>query len=191
MRTIANVMTLSCLLGLGVLPTFGPELGSVSPAGIAPVQAAPQFASQAGVSLALPQPRTMAATSETLEQSVLRQINQYRADRKLPPLQLDARINAQALAHSQAMASRQVPFSHNGFDQRVKTIGQSIAYRSAAENVAYNMGYQDPATQAVQGWLKSPGHLKNIQGQFNLTGIAVARNSKGEYYFTQIFIRSR
>lgn len=191
MRTIANVITLSCLLGLGVLPKFGLELGRVTPTGIAPAQAASLPTPQTGLPSTRFQPRTVAATAETLEQSVLRQINQYRADRKLPPLQLDARISTQALTHSQAMANGQVPFSHNGFEQRIQTIGKSLPYRSAAENVAYNMGYQDPATQAVKGWLKSPGHLKNIQGQFNLTGIAVARNAKGEYYFTQIFIRSR
>lgn len=140
---------------------------------------------------AQPLSRQIAAAPTSLEQSVLRQINQYRASRKLAPLKLDARISAQAAVHNQAMAAGKVPFSHNGFDQRVKAIARSLPYSSAAENVAYNQGYADPATQAVQGWLKSPGHLKNIQGQFNLTGISVVRNAKGEYYFTQIFIRSR
>jgi uncharacterized protein YkwD len=140
---------------------------------------------------AQPPVRTVAAAPTNLEQAVLQQINQYRASRKLSPLKLDARISAQSLTHSQAMANGQVPFSHNGFDQRVQAIARAIPYSSAAENVAYNQGYSDPVTQAVQGWLKSPGHLKNIQGNFNLTGIGVVRNAKGEYYFTQIFIRSR
>ena len=181
MRAIANILTLSGLLGLGVVAT----------ARMVPAQAAPLASLPTGLGNAPTPPRVLAATAETLEQSVLRQINQYRADRKLSPLKLDARISTQSLAHSQAMANGQVPFGHDGFAQRIQAISQSIAYRSAAENVAYNMGYADPATQAVKGWLKSPGHLKNIQGSFDLTGIGVVRNSKGEYYFTQIFIRSR
>lgn len=126
-----------------------------------------------------------------LEQSIHQQINQYRRSRDLPPLTRDARINAQATAHSQAMASGKVSFSHDGFDQRVQAIRRNIPDRAAAENVAFNQGYPQPDVQAVEGWIKSPGHRVNIEGQYNLTGIGIARNSQGEYYFTQIFIRSR
>jgi uncharacterized protein YkwD len=134
---------------------------------------------------------SQAASSQAIVQAVHTQINQYRAKQGLPALKLDSRINQQATNHSQAMASGRVPFSHDGFQQRVQTIGSAIPYSSAAENVAYNQGYRDPATQAVQGWLKSPGHLKNIRGQFDFTGIGVVRNGKGEYYLTQIFIKKR
>ena len=126
-----------------------------------------------------------------LERSIHEQVNKYRQSQNLPPLALNAAISQQSRLHSQAMANGKVPFSHQGFEQRVNAIAKTINYRSAGENVAYNQGYKDPATQAFQGWLKSPGHLKNIRGNFNLTGIGVAQNSKGEYYFTQIFIRNR
>ena len=128
---------------------------------------------------------------KALEQSINAQVNQYRQSRNLPPLTLDSRISEQARAHSQAMANGSVPFSHEGFDQRVKAIARSITYRAAAENVAYNQGYSNPGEQAVQGWIKSPGHQKNMVGDYDLTGIGVAKNAKGEYYFTQIFIKRR
>lgn len=139
------------------------------------------------------QQRTAQAVSSvpSLEQAVFTQINEYRASRKLPPLTLDARISEQARAHSQAMAAGRTPFSHNGFQQRIKVIDRTIPYSRAAENVAYNQGYSDPVRQAVEGWLKSPGHRKNIEGAFDLTGIGIAQNVKGEYYFTQLFIRRR
>jgi uncharacterized protein YkwD len=89
------------------------------------------------------------------------------------------------------MASGQVPFSHQGFEERVRLSTKSIPFRSAAENVAYNQGFSDPGRQAVQGWIKSSGHRKNMEGNFNLTGIGVSKNARGEYYFTQIFIRRR
>ena len=86
------------------------------------------------------------------------------------------------------MANGAVPFGHDGFEQRVQALAKAIPYKAAAENVADNQGYNDPATQAVQGWLKSDGHRRNIEGQYNLTGIGIALNANGEYYFTQIFV---
>ena len=126
-----------------------------------------------------------------LEQEIHRQINQYRQSKNLPPLRLNPSISQQSKIHSQNMAQGKVSFSHDGFEQRVQAIGRTIAYKSAAENVAYNQGHSDPVTAAVQGWLKSPGHRRNIEGQFDLTGIGVVKNTIGEYYFTQIFIKQR
>ncbi len=131
------------------------------------------------------------ASFTTLERSIYEQINQYRQSRNLPPLTLDSRITEQARLHSQAMASGQVPFSHQGFEQRVGAISRVIPYRKASENVAYNQGYREPDREAVQGWLKSTGHRTNIEGQYDLTGIGIAKNVKEEYYFTQIFVRRR
>jgi len=129
------------------------------------------------------------STTQALEQAVHRQINQYRVSKGLSALTIADSLTQQARLHSQDMAAGKVPFSHQGFDRRVKEIAKSIPYRGAAENIAYNMGYGDPTTQAVEGWLKSPGHLKNIRGAYGLTGVGVSRNAKGEIYFTQIFIR--
>jgi uncharacterized protein YkwD len=122
-----------------------------------------------------------------LEQSVFNQINNYRTSQGLPTLTRNATIDNQARIHSQDMANGKVPFGHMGFSERVQAIG--ISYRAAGENVASNQGYSDPATIAVQGWLKSPGHLANIKGNYDQTGIGVAANSSGGIYFTQIFLR--
>ncbi|MEG4031403.1 MULTISPECIES: CAP domain-containing protein [unclassified Microcoleus] len=124
-----------------------------------------------------------------LEKAVNQQINQYRASKKLPPLSIDPRITQIARIHSENMAKGKVSFSHDGFEGRAKAI--TIPYQSVAENLAYNFGYNDPVRNAVEGWIKSDGHRKNMEGQFNVTGIGVAKNAKGEYYFTQLFVRSR
>lgn len=86
------------------------------------------------------------------------------------------------------MAQDVVKFSHQGFANRIKALEDDISSQ-AAENVAQNMGYNDPASQAVAGWIESEGHRQNIVGNYNLTGVGVAKNQQGEYYFTQIFIR--
>jgi uncharacterized protein YkwD len=124
-----------------------------------------------------------------LEKSVFEQINRYRVSRGLPKLTLNANITKQARIHSQNMANGKVPFSHQGFERRVTAI--PIIYNSAGENVAFNQGYSNPAAEAVTGWLKSPGHLENIKGKYNLTGIGVAANKQGEVYLTQIFLHTR
>ena len=127
-------------------------------------------------------------TISALELSVHDQVNQYRDSLGLASLDLNEDISKEARIHSQQMAQGNVPFSHDGFDQRIEAISSTLSYSSAAENVAYNQGYDDPVTVAVEGWINSPGHQKNMVGNFNLSGVGVAQNSTGEYYFTQIFV---
>ena len=147
-------------------------------------------------SLATPRESLIVESSQAIalseeEQVIYQQINQHRQSIGLSPLKLSPSIVEQARQHSQSMAKGRVPFSHQGFEQRIKAIGQEISYRRAAENIAVNQGYSDPATQAVQGWLASTSHRQNIEGQFNLTGVGVSQNRDGEYYFTQIFVLER
>ncbi|BAZ90630.1 SCP-like extracellular [Raphidiopsis curvata NIES-932] len=123
-----------------------------------------------------------------LEKLVFEEINQYRTTQGLSKLILNSNISEQARIHSQNMANGIVKFSHHGFAQRVKSI--HLQYSNAAENVAFNIGYNEPAKQAVIGWINSPGHLRNIRGRFELTGVGVAKNNKGEVYLTQIFINT-
>lgn len=125
-----------------------------------------------------------------LEQEVFVLINEYRRSQNLPSLVLDSRISQQARNHSQAMASGQVPFSDEGFDLRADIISREIPYQGICENVAYNLGFPNPARVAVNNWLRNPKHNTiDPAGQYDLTGIGVATNLKGEYYFTQIFVR--
>lgn len=116
------------------------------------------------------------------------QVNKHRQSLNLAPLKFNALISEQAKAHSMNVAQHQIEFSHDGFEARAKALKNKIPYRRVAENVAYNQGYQDPIDTAVAGWIKSDGHRKNIEGNYNLTGIGVAVNSNQEYYFTQIFV---
>jgi uncharacterized protein YkwD len=131
---------------------------------------------------------TPTAVMNSLELSTHNLVNKYRQSRNLPPLIVSPAISAQAKVHSLKMARSGV-MNHDGFDERVDSVSKTIIYRSAAENVAYNMGYGQPDLVAVQGWIESPGHQHNMLGRYDLTGIGVAKNARGEYFFTQIFIR--
>jgi uncharacterized protein YkwD len=135
-----------------------------------------------------PKPVNAASDVAAMEKSVHRQINQYRKEEGLPPLKFNSKISAIARKHSQRMADKKVAFGHNGSNSRYQKISKFISWRGVAENVAYNMGYDNPGKNAVEGWIKSPGHNRNMVGKYQVTGIGVAKNSKGEYYFTQLFV---
>jgi uncharacterized protein YkwD len=130
-----------------------------------------------------------ASDTQSLEQAAHDQVNRYRASQGLPALAWNEAIAAQARNHSNAMAQGQTAFGHGGFDGRVKATG--VSFSGAAENVAYSQGYNNPVDVAVDGWIKSPGHKSNMEGDYNTAGIGVARNAQGEIYFTQVFLRSR
>jgi uncharacterized protein YkwD len=145
------------------------------------------------VSVSQSTPVTLADTASlsTIEQNIYQQINQHRQSLNLPPLQLNQTLAQEARIHSERMAAKTIPFSHQGFEQRTQQISRTIPYQEVAENVSVNQNAKDPGATAVQSWLKSSQHRQSIEGDFDLTGIGVARNSQGEYYFTQIFIKQR
>jgi uncharacterized protein YkwD len=145
--------------------------------------------SQTRSTISQPQAISYQATNP-LEIAIYQQVNLYRQSLNLPPLVINPIISAQAKVHSEEMA-RTGTFGHDGFNLRVSSVAQTIAYRSAAENVASSRGYSHPNLVAVQGWIESPGHHRNMIGRYDLTGIGVAQSANGEYYFTQIFIRKR
>ena len=121
----------------------------------------------------------------TIEEEILSWINKYRESKSLPALQMNMVISEQAFRHSEEMAAKRVPFGHDGFQERVRRIIQKIGtLRASAENVAF--GKLSPE-EVVSLWIKSPGHRKNIEGNYTMTGIGVARASDGALYFTQIF----
>ncbi|MBM3204539.1 CAP domain-containing protein [Candidatus Uhrbacteria bacterium] len=126
---------------------------------------------------------------ESIERKAFDLINQHRTSNGLAVLTWSDTVANVSRDHSKNMADGKVPFGHDGFNDRVHTLRKHLSFSSAAENVAYNGGYDDPASTAVEGWLKSPGHLANIVGAYTQSGIGVATSTDGSYYFTQIFIQ--
>ncbi|PCJ62382.1 MAG: hypothetical protein COA79_04765, partial [Planctomycetota bacterium] len=115
-------------------------------------------------------------------------VNDYRATKGLSALTLVESISSVCRAHSEDMATIKV-LSHDGFDGRADTLQTTVGWTGIAENVAFNNGFSDPEQTAVTGWIGSPGHEVNMSGNFTKTGMGVAKNADGSYYFTQIFIR--
>jgi uncharacterized protein YkwD len=120
-----------------------------------------------------------------MESDILIYVNEDRKQHGLAALRLNDVESDIAAKHSRDMASGKVPFGHSGFNERAKAIGKALgSIRTVGENVA--SGPMN-ARQVVDGWLNSPGHKRNIEGDFTLTGIGYAPDKKGNIFFTQIF----
>lgn len=136
-----------------------------------------------------PAPRALenANVAPGLEDAILDLVNQHRKKKGLPPLQNNFTLETEARKHTLAMATKRTEFGHAGFSIRSKVITSKVEGVSAvAENVAFG---SRTAKEVVDGWLKSSGHRKNIEGNFRLTGIGVARDQNAKLYFTQIFAK--
>ena len=130
--------------------------------------------------------------ADELEERAFAAINRERVANNLPPLRHAHDLCAVARAHSEDMVARDY-FGHQspeGKDLRYRFAQSGINnWRYIAENIAFNNGYEDPVSAAVEGWMNSPGHRKNILNkQLVESGIGVALNASGRVYFTQVFV---
>lgn len=125
-----------------------------------------------------------------LEEAAFDLINQERVAEGLDSLVMNEDVRAVARAHSRDMVARDFfdhynPDGDSPFD-RLHAAG--ITYTMAGENIAWN-NYPNPVTTAVDGWMDSPGHRANIlTAGFTHTGMGVASDGDGGYYFTQLFV---
>jgi uncharacterized protein YkwD len=121
------------------------------------------------------------------EQQVLDLTNQARQKEKLPPLRPNAQLFAAARGHSVNMA-RQGKMEHvldgKKPGDRVKEAG--YRYSWVGENMASTDGA--PVAEIFKGWMESKAHREHIlSDRFDDIGIGIARNDKGDVYYTQVF----
>ncbi|MBA2654883.1 MAG: CAP domain-containing protein [Gammaproteobacteria bacterium] len=127
------------------------------------------------------------ASPQTNNDRILADINTYRGTHGLHKLEMNSYISEIAAVHSQRMAANQVTFGHGGYQQRMDQLFHQFPHAHGfAENVAFTYL---PSTSVATLWLQSPGHRKNIEGNFNMTGIGTAYDQNGHAYVTQIFLR--
>lgn len=108
-------------------------------------------------------------------------VNQYRADKGLKPLKLNAELTSAAKAHSRDLAKWD-RISHYGSDgsnpwDRVKRTG--FKARLAAENVGTG---QVDFKEVLRGWKESEGHNKNLLlPDATHMGIALVQDQRTEF----------
>lgn len=96
-------------------------------------------------------------------------LNDYRVSQGLAPLADSTTLDLAAQERAEGMC-RDNNWSHNG-DWAV--LEQYYDYSDAGENLYYGNLIENQARDAVDSWVASPGHLKNIVGKYTQFGIGV------------------
>jgi uncharacterized protein YkwD len=118
----------------------------------------------------------------SLEDLILRQVNDVRAARHLAPFVTSRALSRSAAVHSRAMLTSGF-FAHesaNGtsFSSRIRAFyGPRSSTWTVGENLAMFGGMTPTATAVVDAWMGSPGHRANLlRGSFREAGLAVMYN---------------
>ena len=62
-------------------------------------------------------------------------------------------------------------------------------WQGIGENIAFNKGFANPTSLAVERWMLSAGHKLNLlDSRWTESGLGIAVTKDGKYFFTQIFI---
>lgn len=142
-----------------------------------------------GVSTQLSSSQNDDARLRALEAQVFAAVNRHRTSLGMSELAHSVEIARIARAHSDAMARGQRDFGHSGLQKRTAAIASRMPLSSAAENISrHSRDYGEVPHAAVQVWLDSARHRKNIEGDYDLSGVGAAQDSAGTYYLTQIFV---
>jgi uncharacterized protein YkwD len=121
------------------------------------------------------------------QQDVLLHINNLRQMQRLAPFNLSSPLVDLAQEHSERMASFQVPFGHDGFNERVARVSFKTI-RAATENVAVTQDLARIGVSVVSYWSMHPAYLSNLLGAFNACGVGVALGRDGSCYVTLLIL---
>ncbi len=118
--------------------------------------------------------------------------NQERLRMGLPELRYNKDLEKAAQRHAVDMAKKNY-FSHDGqdgSDLKDRVALTEYRYTNVGENLFWRTPDNDPA-YAVQGWMESPGHRKNmLDQQFTEIGLGYAVDqANGKHYYVQVFGR--
>jgi uncharacterized protein YkwD len=129
-----------------------------------------------------------------LTRKVFDKVNRQRRLHGLHELAWNDAVAEQARLQSSNMMERGF-FSHadplrGSLASRLSAAG--IKWNRCGENIFREKGLEEPAGEAVEGWMKSPAHRDSILDPlFTQSGVGIAISFDTEYFITQIFVRPR
>jgi uncharacterized protein YkwD len=144
----------------------------------------------------VPEPHTNTNLT-AVARDLIAEVNRTRNAQGVAALSEDAALNRAAREHSEELAARRtLDHSSTNPDRRTMTMRIEAAggsWLQAAENLA---GMSGPAsripTQAVQMWLGSDGHRRNmLSASYTHTGVGIAADRYGAWYITQLYVLPR
>lgn len=127
------------------------------------------------------------------EYEIYELINNRRYQSRLRRLEWDDDVAEMARRYSAEMARGNF-FSHH--DRRGRSVvdrAENFGLRGwtiIGENLFFSEGYGDFSNLAVNGWLRSSTHKKNmLNPQWTTTGIGIVSDRAGRIYITQVFLK--
>jgi len=127
-----------------------------------------------------------------LTRKVFDKVNRQRRLHSLREVIWNDAVAEQARRHSSNMMERGF-FGHadpqrGGLATRLSRAG--IRWIRCGENIYRESGMDEPADDAVEGWMRSPAHRASILDPlFTQSGVGIAISADTEYFITQIFVR--
>lgn len=123
---------------------------------------------------------------DDLAADLLERHNRIRIDRDLPPLSYSPKLTQAAREQVSGMIAMG-KIRHKGTDgskpsDRVERAGYRFV--TVGENVASG---QETAEEVMEGWMNSPGHKRNILGEFRELGASKAEDDEGLAYWCVVF----
>jgi uncharacterized protein YkwD len=120
---------------------------------------------------------------QDIELELINAVNEFRKSNGHSALEFNEVAYELANEHTDYMIARGA-LNHDGFSARASEISAQVNAQAVAENVARDF---PTALDAFNGWLRSDGHRKNMEGDFSHTAVSVKISPSGQLYFTQIF----
>ena len=123
---------------------------------------------------------------------VVKGINLERKAKGLPGLIARDDLAGVAASQNQRLIrlGRLTHQDRHGTDVSGRLDRAGVTWVTCGENVGRNRGFDDPGRVAINHWLNSPGHRRNIlQPEYTHTGVAHETCPRtGYHYFTQVFV---
>lgn len=119
--------------------------------------------------------------------SVMAGINDFRRSEGKPAFRRDRDLDNLAQHHAEQML-KTGKLSHDGYHLRQGAAEHYLGIGMLRENVYWSFGRAKPelAGAIVNGWIRSPGHRRNLLGNGTVCGIGIATDPAGNVYAAQL-----
>jgi len=111
-------------------------------------------------------------------------VNDHRLSIGKPLLIRNSTADKLAEEHTNYMVSK-ADVNNDNFEIRWEALEQ----KENAEDISENIGFDNSAEETMDAYLNNIWLKVNVEGDYTHTGIAVIKDDKGNYYYTQIFYR--
>ena len=124
-------------------------------------------------------------STKQIEIEILEAINKHRISIGKNTLKQASIIKDVAHNHTLYMIDKS-KMSHENYKERSTYLISNYGAKRVGENVAF--GYRNAET-VVKAWIKSESHKATLEGNYNYFDISAEQNEKGQWFFTNIFVK--